>query len=164
MHFKSLYDLIYKPVLFVCIGTPRAVGDSIGPRVGEKLIHSNLKNIKVLGTMDKPVHALNIKDTVKQIKREYSNHTVVAVDAFISDSRKFGEIIKFDGPIFPGAGVGKKLPAIGDCSIIINVSNTDYKKETINVLFDMDEEMACILADKLYWYIKKTHWRKFKFI
>ena len=43
-------------VMFLCIGTDRSTGDSLGPLVGHKLRRQRLKGAAVIGTLDKPVH------------------------------------------------------------------------------------------------------------
>ena len=48
-------------VIFLCIGTDRSTGDSLGPLVGHKLRKCRLKKAAVIGTLDKPVHAMNLE-------------------------------------------------------------------------------------------------------
>ena len=45
-------------VIFLCIGTDRSTGDSLGPLVGHKLRKYRLKKAAVNGKLDKPVHAV----------------------------------------------------------------------------------------------------------
>lgn len=52
--------------VIVCIGTPRIIGDSLGPLVGT-YIEQQDKNIKVYGTIENPVHALNLEDIKKKL-------------------------------------------------------------------------------------------------
>ena len=110
------------PVI-LCIGTDRATGDCLGPLVGAKLKNYNHR-FKVIGTLDSPIHALNIKDAILSIKSNVHNPFVIAVDASLGSSSHIGYITVSDCPIFPGKGVNKKLPAIGDISItgIVNIS------------------------------------------
>lgn len=44
-------------ILFLCIGTDRSTGDSLGPLIGYKLREKGMKNARVLGTLEEPVHA-----------------------------------------------------------------------------------------------------------
>lgn len=155
LHKATIFDcIIHKPILFVCIGTPRSNGDSIGPRVGDMLMNSNYNNIKVIGTMKNPIHALNLTEKLEYIKKEYKRHEIIAIDAFVSNDKEIGEIVKINGPIRPGAGLGKNLPLIGDRSIIINVANLDQNLN--EELYNMDLSMAKKLSDKLYSYIEKN--------
>mgnify|MGYP000423502120 CR=1 FL=1 len=47
-------------IMFLCIGTDRSTGDSLGPLVGHMLRSRRLKGAAVIGTLDKPVHAMNL--------------------------------------------------------------------------------------------------------
>lgn len=113
------------PVI-LCIGTDRATGDCLGPLVGEQLFEYHSSYI-VMGRLSSPVHALNIKEAIQHIKHEIPNPFVIAVDAALGASSHIGYITVSDCPIYPGKGVHKKLPAIGDVSItgIVNISNNN---------------------------------------
>lgn len=110
-----------KPVLFVCIGSDRSTGDSLGPLVGTKLKEMGYN---VLGTLEEPVHAVNLEENINLIKEKYPNHFVVGVDACLGRSKRVGKIGVKNGPIKPGAGINKELPPVGDIGIygIVNVS------------------------------------------
>ena len=43
-------------ILFLCIGTDRSTGDSLGPLIGYKLKEKGMRNARVLGTLEEPVH------------------------------------------------------------------------------------------------------------
>jgi putative sporulation protein YyaC len=116
-------DGIEKDIILVCIGTDRATGDALGPLVGDYiLMHNTCYN--VAGTLQYPVHALNIKETIENIYNDFSNPFVIAIDASLGASRDLGMITLSNSHIYPGKGVNKKLPAIGDISItgIVNIS------------------------------------------
>lgn len=120
---QKLYQLVQpnQPVLFVCIGTDRSTGDAYGPLVGTEL--SQL-GIPVLGTLEEPVHAVNLDEVRKVIAHKYPRHFVIAIDACLGQFEHVGEIHVKDSPLHPGAGVKKELGPIGDISItgIVNVS------------------------------------------
>ena len=61
-----LKEYINKDSIIVCIGTDRCIGDSLGPIVGSMLKHKNFP-LNVYGTVDYPIHALNIKEKLIQI-------------------------------------------------------------------------------------------------
>lgn len=109
--------------IFLCIGTDRATGDCLGPLVGMKLRDFNI-NYDIYGTLDSPVHALNLKDTIEFIQKTYTNPFIIAIDAALGNPAHVGFITVSNCPIAPGKGVNKKLPIIGDISItgIVNVS------------------------------------------
>lgn len=113
-----------RPIIFVCIGTDRSTGDSLGPLVGEKLKFSPKSNIYVYGNLENPVHAKNIKDTLKDIKKRFKCPYIIAIDACLGSLDNVGKIIIEKKPIYPGMAVNKDLPPVGDLSImgVVNVS------------------------------------------
>lgn len=104
-----------KNVLFLCIGSDRSTGDSLGPLVGYKLERKGTG--KLLGTLKKPVHAVNLEETVSRIGTEYQDSVVVAVDASIGRHEHVGYITVGLGALKPGLGVRKNLSAVGDIFI-----------------------------------------------
>ena len=123
LHYMQSTDIeSYTPII-LCIGTDRATGDCLGPLVGEQLLNFS-ETFRVMGCLSAPVHALNIRDAVNDIRHNYEHPFVIAVDASLGSSSHVGLVTINDGPLCPGKGVQKKLPAIGDISItgIVNVS------------------------------------------
>lgn len=115
-----------RPITAVCIGTDRSTGDSLGPLVGSMLISARFPG-RVWGTLDQPVHAVNLKDVLEQIKADDS--TIIAVDASLGRKTEVGHILVGPGPVLPGAGLRKKLPSVGDFHIsgVVNVGGfMDY--------------------------------------
>lgn len=98
----------------VCIGTDKCIVDSLGPLVGTLLKEKGVP-IDVYGTLNDPVHALNVAGIGSTISKKYS--TVIAIDACLSNKRDIGTIECREGHINPGKGIGKDLPNIGDFSI-----------------------------------------------
>lgn len=116
-------------LIILCIGTDRATGDCLGPLVGEHLTSrlSFSKNhipCKIYGTLENPVHAINLEETIGQIYATYTNPYIIAIDAALGIQNHIGYATIAPSSILPGKGVQKKLPAIGDLSItgIVNLS------------------------------------------
>ncbi len=117
-------------LVFLCIGSDRATGDCFGPLVGEKLLaHFSSSRFPaampaVFGTLNEPVHAINLERTIYTIHKIFYSPYIIAMDASLGISRHIGYITLGNGPLLPGIGVQKKLPEIGDASItgIVNVS------------------------------------------
>ena len=109
-------NLNSKPIV-LCIGSDRCIGDCLGPLTGTFLSKLNLK-CQIYGTLEKPVHAINLKDTVMQIKERYPKHQIIAVDACLGEKSYIGYIHAKLGSIHPGKGIGKKLIPVGDLSIV----------------------------------------------
>ena len=112
-----------RDIIVLCIGTDRATGDALGPLVGSPLT-TTICNYKVFGTLQHPVHALNLSDTIKHIYTHYTQPIIIAIDASLGQKSDVGMVTLSKAPLFPGIGVNKKLPAIGDLSItgIVNLS------------------------------------------
>ena len=104
-------------VMFLCIGTDRSTGDSLGPLVGHKLRRRSLRGAAVIGTLDKPVHAMNLELYVRYIRAHYSRYVVVAIDASVGSPDHVGYATLGRGALQPGLGVSKDLEAVGDISI-----------------------------------------------
>ena len=47
-------------IVFLCIGTDRSTGDSLGPLIGYKLNQMKISKATVFGTLERPVHAMNL--------------------------------------------------------------------------------------------------------
>lgn len=114
--FQSLrkQDFLHLPPVFLCIGSNRVTGDSLGPMVGSSLKKKYQKSIPVYGTLEMPVHALNLESAVCRIRREWQNHPVIAVDASFGSRQHLGYITAGKGSLHPGAGVDKSLLEVGD--------------------------------------------------
>lgn len=104
-------------VLFLCIGTDRSTGDSLGPLIGYKLQGMSVSRAEVLGTLERPVHAMNLETYVQILKYNYANHVIVAVDASVGRIEHIGYVTLGKGSLKPGLGVSKELRAVGDIFI-----------------------------------------------
>ena len=62
-------DRSWKEIIILCIGSDRITGDSLGPLIGQQLSRYRWKNIHIYGTLDAPVHALNLESTLSGIKK-----------------------------------------------------------------------------------------------
>lgn len=106
-----------KSVIFVCIGTDRSTGDSLGPLIGYKINNLKYQNVYIFGTLDQPVHAKNLSTVMGKISKEYINPFVVAIDACLGKMDHIGFVTVGEGPIKPGSGVNKDLDPVGDIHI-----------------------------------------------
>lgn len=112
-----------RPVVILCIGTDRSTGDALGPLVGSRLARSSQDTFAVYGTLDEPVHATNLARVIAEIQAKYDHPFVIAVDACLGYPDNVGYVNLSDGPLKPGAGVKKSLPAVGEMHItgVVNV-------------------------------------------
>lgn len=122
-HF--LKDYINDSII-ICIGTDKCIGDCLGPLIGTSLNEKNFP-LPVYGTLDYPIHALNIDEELDKIYKLHPYATVIAIDACLGDINSIGEIHLKTDSLKPGKGVGKSLPAVGDLSIIGIVDSSSKK-------------------------------------
>ena len=115
LYMIQKYNKQQLPLLFVCIGTPNISGDCLGPLIGSVL--ENQIPAMIYGTLDHPVHALNCEEIFHKIKKQHQKPFIIAIDAALGTLAQSGYILLKKGPLFPGKGVGKKLPPIGHLHI-----------------------------------------------
>lgn len=104
-------------LVFICIGTELVNGDSLGPLVGYQLNRKSPSHISVYGTLTDPIHALNLDRRINEIKRKHPGSCMIAIDASFGSRRHLGSVQIQTGPLYPGLGVNKNLPPVGDISI-----------------------------------------------
>ncbi len=112
----------------MCIGTDRSTGDSLGPLIGYKLKEQGLEHLEVIGTLERPVHAMNLETYQTLLRLRYPNYVVVAVDASVGNMEHIGHVTLGRGALKPGLGVSKELRSVGDIfitGIVGSCSNYD---------------------------------------
>lgn len=137
--------------LIFCIGTDRYIGDCLGPLTGTFLSKLSIKT-PVFGTLDNPVHAINLAKNIIEVKKRFPIHRIIAIDACLGTTDNIGSIqIKY-GPIHPGKGVGKKLPPVGDISIIGIVDSAEHGEflSVHNIRLSLVMKMAEIITKGVY--------------
>lgn len=142
-HFLAEY---MNNAAIVCIGTDKCIIDSLGPLTGTLLKKENIK-ADIYGTLEKPVHAMNIDEYIKNLRsKDYD--CIIAVDASLSNKKNQGIIEVRKGSISPGKGIGKFLPEIGDISIIGIVNSGDrgfqdlVQDTRLSLIYDMAETIC----------------------
>lgn len=160
----ALYKLInsslrdgYKSIVFVCIGTDRSTGDSLGPLIGYKINDLSYKNVYVHGNLDEPVHAKNLDKVMDRILIQYDKPFVVAIDACLGRMDHVGYITVGEGSIKPGSGVKKDLAPVGDMHItgIVNFGGfMDYL-----ILQNTRLSIVMKMADMISMSIRYVLWK-----
>ena len=107
---------IDRELVWVCVGTDRVTGDSLGPFVGTMLTEAGVPN--VYGMLGHPVHALNLTETLERIEEAHPDACIVGIDACLGKAKAVGSMKLRDGALEPGTSVGKVLPPVGDYNII----------------------------------------------
>ncbi len=105
-----------RELVWVCVGSDRSTGDSLGPFVGTMLTEAGVPN--VYGTLDHPVHSLNLTEKFERIEVDHPDACIVGIDACLGKEESVGSMKLRDGALEPGTGVGKVLPSVGDYNII----------------------------------------------
>ena len=144
---RYLSTNVTKEPLILCIGTDRCIGDVLAPLTGTILQKLNV-DFPVYGTLENPVHALNISNNLKKIKSRHPQAYIIAVDASLGCKNEVGNIIIRRGSLHPGKGVGKKLPAVGDLTIvgIVETFKADIALVIHNIRLHFVMSMAEIIA------------------
>lgn len=174
----------HQTAVLICIGSDRATGDCLGPIIGYKLAYYNNYRFAVYGTLESPVHAKNLQDTISFIKKNHKNPLIIAIDASLGTKSHIGYVTLMEGGLRPGIGVDKNLPEVGDISItgIVNLSGmvsqmllqttrlhtvmqmADFIVQGFsNTLADTKEETASTVSSPTIINIKRPESRKFSF-
>ncbi|RUS47954.1 spore protease YyaC [Cohnella sp. AR92] len=149
--FQELHD--GRRLAIVCLGTDRSTGDSLGPLAGTVLSRYSSRRFHLYGTLENPVHARNLDDTLVRLHNEIERPYVVGIDACLGKSSSVGCILLGEGPIHPGAGVNKQLTPVGDAhlSAVVNVGGfMEYhvlQSTRLHVVMSMAELIAASLMN-----------------
>jgi putative sporulation protein YyaC len=141
-----------RPIVFVCIGTDRSTGDSLGPLVGTLLEEKPISSFHVYGTLEDPIHAVNLEEKLNEIKKKHFNPYIIGIDACLGRLKSVGVIQIGEGPVKPGAGVNKDLPEVGNMHItgIVNVSGFMEFFVLQNTRLNLVLKMAKTIANGIY--------------
>lgn len=111
-----------RPVVFACIGSDRSTGDALGPLVGQRLHRLGNDERDVVGTLEDPLHALNLGERIVPRMRETPRPLIVAVDAALGPLNAVGSVHVRRKGLRPGQGVGKELPEVGELAVVATVN------------------------------------------
>lgn len=132
--------------ILLCIGTDRITGDCLGPMTGTRLQDASCP-FPVFGTLQHPVHAINLPAVLHKLQHSFRNPFFIVVDAAVGAENTVGSVAISPTAILPGAGISRPLLPVGDISItgIIGEKNTG--------------DISCIrlfLVDRLARYIEEV--------
>lgn len=169
-YFLEYIPFDHRNLVFCCIGTDRSTGDALGPMTGSFLTQLNSFPFEIVGTLDSPLHALNLEETTNTLYTSLEKPFVVAIDACLGNANNIGEIIIHPGPLFPGKAVKKDLPPIGEISIKAIVNNGGYMEYNVlqstrlNLTFEMGKVISrsLLLAWHRYNLKNKSHYNTYK--
>lgn len=140
----------FSQIAVICIGTNHCAGDSLGPMVGTRLTEqwASDSRITIYGSLDKPVHALNLHETMEQLDNNPERPLIIAVDACLGQFYKIGTIQFVDEPLKPGAGLYKQLPDVGHVHLkgIINNHGPLNQKVLEHTSLTFVSEMSVVIS------------------
>lgn len=139
-------------IVIVCLGTDRSTGDALGPLTGSALRKHRSPSFELFGTLEEPVHAVNLQDTLQSIHTRFQNPFIIGIDACLGKASSVGHVIAAPGPVRPGAGVNKKLPPVGDIHIsgVVNIGGFMEYFVLQNTRLHLVMSMAELIAESLY--------------
>ncbi|MGE5557801.1 MAG: spore protease YyaC [Bacillota bacterium] len=145
------YTSFYSGLVILCIGTDRSTGDCLGPLIGAKFSDTPLSAVDVYGTLDDPVHAVNLREVMNRIQAKHNKPFILAIDACLGRSESVGYISIKNGPLQPGTGVNKNLPDVGDIHIVgvVNVGGFMEYMVLQNTRLSLVVKMADIIFASL---------------
>jgi len=139
-----------KNLVFLCIGTTKIIGDSIGPKVGDRLREKGV-NAYVYGNTQRQVTAINVDDYAKMISQRHKDDIVVVIDSALGKLKDIGAIKVTRNGIKPGGAFDKNKERVGDIGILAVVGDADGNR--MQELKDRDETFVGHLVDKVVEFV-----------
>lgn len=153
----------YFETVFLCIGTDRIIGDSLGPIVGtmlqKKLEKYNFFNISIYGTLQENICYTNIQDVLKVINKKHKNACIIVIDAALSHEDNIGKIFVSKEKMMLGKGLCKNKIEVGNISIKAvvgkNYKLSKYNFSSLqNISLNVVIRLAQLISDGIYETIK----------
>jgi putative sporulation protein YyaC len=100
---------------FLCIGTDRSSGDTLGPLTGTLLQEQGYS--RVIGTLEAPCDSDTWMKCMAELECLADGGPVLAIDACLGHVHSVGLFQIAAGPLEPGRSLKRGLPPVGDYSI-----------------------------------------------
>jgi len=149
-----------KNIIFLCIGTNKVIGDSIGPIVGTNLkkdLKNNLKfkgnlnfdnNIKIIGDMSNNISYNNIEDNIKNLKNTSKDNFVIVIDSALSSENNIGKIFVHNRGLKYAESLKRNNEIIGDMSIKAVVGkNTQNRFKNFKILKNISFQRVITMSN-----------------
>lgn len=136
-------------LVFLCLGTTKISGDSIGPKVGDRLKQMNI-GAYVYGDTRRQVTSINVEDYAAMLKKRHSGDRIIAVDSALGKSADIGKIKITDAGVKPGGAFNKTRERVGDMGILAVVG--DSEKDRLDQLRNSSSELVDELVEKVVGY------------
>ncbi|MGG7179204.1 spore protease YyaC [Clostridium paraputrificum] len=166
--YEAIRDYLYKElkpivksnrsIIFLCIGTDRSTGDSLGPLIGYKLQCIKRKNFYIYGTLENPIHSKNLLTIMNRIHENFDDPYIIGIDACLGSFNNIGKVFIDHKPVLPGLAVSKDLPPIGEMSItgIVNISGSFEFMVLQNTRLYTVMSLADSISNGIYHFILKS--------
>lgn len=141
-----------RDIIILCIGTDRSTGDALGPLTGSRLRSLGLNQGCVYGTLEDPVHATNLKESLEAINHNHSHPLIIPIDACLGKIDRVGNLNIRCGTLSPGTAVKKELPAVGEFHISGNVNVSGFLEHMVlqNTRLSLVINMADIISRAVF--------------
>ncbi len=148
---SHLNESAQRPIVYMCIGSDKATGDCLGPLVGARL-KIMLPAANIFGTLENPVHAVNLPINIREIQGAFRHPFIVVVDACLGNAERIGFINIKPGSLLPGSAMHKNLPDVGDFHIsgVVNAAGSFSHLILQNTRLFLVDQMAEIIAKSLF--------------
>jgi len=162
---QYIYNSLFKnndKIAIICIGSDRSTGDALGPITGSLLSKRNQLSFNVFGTLDYPIHAMNLKEELKNINEMHFDSTFIAVDACLGKINSVGNITASTGPLKPGLAFNKNLPEVGQMHLtgIVNIASPSNYLILQNTRLNIVMKQAELIAQSFFYcdyLLSKSH-------
>lgn len=134
-------------VLFLCIGSEKISGDSLGPIVGTLLREKYKLPYPVIGCEDMPVNGVNIDKYRKYVHRFFPAHRIIAIDAALGGIGDIGDIRYREGGVRAGGALGLNNSPVGELAILGVVG--ERGGEPMQTLLNTPFEKVVMLAERI---------------
>ncbi|MFB9277713.1 spore protease YyaC [Cohnella cellulosilytica] len=137
-------------LIFLCIGTDRSTGDSLGPWVGTLLEDRGVSG--VLGTLRIPCDANSLPKLMRTLPEKA---VIIAIDACLGRPESVGSFLARKGPLVPARSVNGGLEAVGAYSIEGVVNENSLKpywtlqSTSLYRVMEMAEQVADVIANAM---------------
>jgi len=133
-------------LVFLCIGTDRSTGDSLGPWVGTLLEERGFSS--VVGTLRNPCDALTLPKLVPALP---ADRQIVAIDACLGREESVGSYLVKRGPLLPARSMGGGIGAVGHYSVagVVNANSLKPYWTLQSTSLYLVMEMAKAMADAI---------------
>ena len=119
----------YSNLIFLCIGTNKIVGDSVGPIIGNNLKSIENEYMQIYGTLDNTLNFINAKQTIEKIYNNFEKPFLITIDAALSKTSNIGDIVLSEGYIKIGKALQKSICFYSNINIKCVVGRSYMEKE-----------------------------------